>query len=198
MRRFLPLVAALVLTSFLVASPTRSADDAADEAARVADLAVALDGARVVVDFELDDAIDTALRRRLASGLPTGFVFDFELLRDRKRWFDKILRDAQLQVVAMYNAATREYLINFKLDGNLIESRVVRDPKALERALTHFEDLPIFTLAPGDAGGERLLLRVRAELGTRTVLFFVPTTRTTEWVESRKFRFDPAALAAAR
>jgi hypothetical protein len=43
-----------------------------------------------------------------------------------------------------------------------------------------------------------MLLRVRAELGTRTVLFFIPTTRTTDWVESRKFRFDPEAVAVAR
>lgn len=86
----------------------------------------------------------------------------------------------------MYNAVNREYLVNTRLDGKLILSRVVADRDELERQMTHFSDLPVFN-APEHLDRERVLVKVRALLGTRTILFFVPTTRTTPWTESSTF-----------
>lgn len=144
---------------------------------------------RVAVTLELADAFGAELRARIQSGLPTGIEYQMELCRDRKHWWDRPLTSASLQVVAMYNALTREYLVNFKLDGNLIESREVYDLDQLERLMTRIEALPVFSLAGlADSSERRLLVRARAELGARTVLSLIPTAVATPWVESRKFR----------
>ncbi len=179
-------VALIVLTA--VAATARDTPRARIEGVRVE-----LAEQQVLLAFKLANAFDENLRRRIRSGLPTGIVFDFELVRARKGWFNKDVDSGTMQVVAMYNAVTREYLINYKHDGNLIESRVVREAEELRPAMTEFSGLPVFSLE--NRGGERLQVRVRAELGTRTLLFFIPTTLTTEWAESRIFvggRSEPA------
>jgi len=160
---------------------TRGADP------RLSQLTVRVDGNLARVSFRLDGAIDEAFTERLASGLPTGFVYQLELLKDRKRWFDRPLETNTLQVVAMYDAATRGYLINYKLDGKLVESRMVRELADLERAMTRVEDLPAFELDSVPRAW-RLLVRARAQVGSRTLFAFVPSRVTTDWRESRKFR----------
>jgi len=160
---------------------------AAQEKPTIRDLTVSLDGRRVLASFHLENGFGTELRERIESGLPSGFVFRFKLYRDHKKWFDRQLESAALEVVGIYNAVTREYLVNYKQDGRLIESRIVRDLRELEAAMTEFENLSIFTLGEIPADW-RLLIRVRADLGMGSFLFF-PTTISTEQVESRKF--DP-------
>lgn len=143
------------------------------------------------VSFRLDDAFSEEVTQRVQSGLPTAFVFEFELLRDRKRWWDAHLESGTLEVVAMYNAVSHEYLLNFKKDGKLVESRLIRSLGDLERAMTRFDRWPIFRLHDVPTG-TRLLIRMRARLGGKTYLDLVPVNVTTRWIESRKFRVpDP-------
>lgn len=180
-----PLVAVLCATVLLTTASLGGPGDA-----EVTALEATAESERVVLSFTLEGAFDDDVRRRIESGLPTGFEFDLRLQRDRKRWLDKDLAASSLQVVAMYNAVTQEYLINYKQDGALIESRVVSDGHALQDAMTRFEDLAVFPLAdlPAAALERRLQVRVRAELGTKTILFLIPTKITTDWAESAKFR----------
>ena len=86
----------------------------------------------------------------------------------------------------MYNAVSQEYLVNFKREGKLVESRLVRHLPELEAAMTRFERVPVFRLDDDERG--RLLVKARAELGSRTLLSFIPVNVTTDWAESRKFR----------
>jgi len=164
----------------------------ADGKARIEDLRLSLDGTRVLVSFQLANAFDEDLGDRLQSGLPSAFLYKFRLYRDHIRWFDKKLDTTRLQVVGIYNAVTREYLVNYKLDGNLIESRIVTDLNELEEAMTRFEKLPIFDLA-GVSSHKRLLVRAEADIGSRTILFLIPARKSTDSAESRKFRIpaDP-------
>ncbi len=161
-------------------------------AATVEDVVVELEGDRVLLSFRLDQAFDDEVVRRVESGLATGYTFQLQLMRDRLRWADKRIGSSRLQVVALYNAISREYLINLKHDGDLIESRVVRDRDELRRAMTEIVRLPVFSVA-GLTGHKRALVRVRAELGTRQLLFIIPFTQTTGWRESAKFHL-PAAV----
>jgi hypothetical protein len=159
----------------------------AAERAAVRDLSIALNGVQVLASFRLVDGFSPDLHRRIESGLPTGFVFELELLRDRKRWSDEALDSTRLEVVVLFNAVTREYLLNTKLEGKLLDSRTLRDPAELELAMTRFAALPVFTIR-GASRRERYLVRARAELGTGNVLGFVPVMRSTPWVESNKVR----------
>ena len=153
----------------------------------VVDLTTALDGRRVLVSLGLSGAWDEATRERLEAGLPTGFTFEIELLRDRKHWWDDGLVECRVEVVAMYNALTREYLVNTKQDGKLVDSRTVREAQDLARSLTRLSAVPAFVV-PEAVLGQRLLVRARALLGSSTWLGFFPTSDETSWTESRKFR----------
>lgn len=171
-----------LLLAGLLAAPA-----AADEPA-VRELSIALDGVQVLASFRLAGGLTPELRERIESGLPTGFLFELELLRDRQRWWDESLESTRIEVVAMFNAVTREYLVNTKLEGRLIESRTLRDPDELERVMTRFQAMPVFVLR-SPSRRERFLVRARAELGTGNLLGFVPVMRATPWVESNKVRF---------
>ncbi len=156
-------------------------------AAELAELRVALAEAQVVVSFRLEGAFDDKLIERVESGLATTLIYELELMRDRKRWFDRNLRESSLTVVGIYDAVRREYLVNTKLDGRLLDSRMVHDLAALQEAMTRFDRLPVFTLEPLE-DDRRILVRVRAELGTTHLLGFIPSSVTTDWVESNKLR----------
>jgi hypothetical protein len=58
--------------------------------------------------------------------------------------------------------------------------------------MTHFDALPTFDLTKAPER-QRLLVRVRAELGSVTWLGFIPVRKMTPWTESKKFR-RPADL----
>ena len=89
----------------------------------------------------------------------------------------------------MYNAVSQEYLVNFKRDGKLVESRLARSRPELESAMTRFERVPLFAAADLRGGdGSRFLVKARCELGTRTWLAFIPLHVDTDWAQSRKFR----------
>ena len=154
----------------------------------VEDLSITLSGFQVLATFRLEGGFGPEIRERIDSGLPTGIVFELELARDRKRWWDEVLESTRLEVVAMFNAVTREYLVNTKHEGKLIDSRTIRDPAELEAMMTRFSAVPVFVLDQ-PSRRERYLVRARAELGTGNVLGFVPVMRSTDWVESNKVRF---------
>lgn len=186
-RRFL--LIGFLLTAGLVTLAASTSADVRSEPARVTDFQLEVEESQVRISFQLSDAFTEDFLRRVDSGVPTGFVFEFELVRDRKSWFDSNVASGTLRVDAMYNAVTREYLINYKQDGNLVESRVVREPDELQRAMTEFADFLIFAVE-GKAARQRLRVRVRAVLGTRMFLFFIPRTQSTPWVESPRFQIQ--------
>ena len=104
---------------------------AATAEARLDKLEVQREGRQVLVSIELADAFDEELKAQIESGLATGIEYELQLAKDRKRWWDRPLRTAKLQLVAMYNAVTRDYLVNVKLDDKLIEKSVTGKAAAL-------------------------------------------------------------------
>ena len=150
----------------------------------VTSLEVEIEDGQMLLSFQLDRLFDDEFRRRIDSGLATEIGFDMRLVKVRRWWLDRNIGSSKLQVTVMYNAVTREYLINTKQDGGLISSRVVRFVDELEEAMTRVERLAAFALDDPRRSG-RVQVRVRAELGTGTRLWFIPTTRTTDWTEAR-------------
>ncbi|MBV8201863.1 MAG: DUF4390 domain-containing protein [Acidobacteria bacterium] len=155
--------------------------------AKITDFQVALDGNQVFASLNLAGAFDRRFVARVDAGLPTAIVYRFELDLVRHNWWDPRLKSCSLEVAAIYDAIDRIYTVHFRLDDKLIESRTVHDRKALEAAMTRIDRLPVFSIA-NLHDRRRMLLRARAELGSRTVLSFVPVLITTDWVESEKFR----------
>lgn len=158
--------------------------------ARITGLQVAVDGNRVLASLKLQDAFDRRMVERLESGLRTSIQYRFELHSDRKRWYDNRLRASTLEVVAQYDAVSRSYTVHSRLDGELVESRTVRDLAAVEAALTQIERLPVFTLSSAPRR-RRLLVKARAEMGSRLLFSFIPVAIDTDWADSNKFRYPP-------
>lgn len=177
--------------TLLLLTPWRAAAQN-EEGARIVGLGVKLEGGQLLIGFQLVGGFDEELQKRIDSGLPTSLVFELELARARRSFFDKSVAAGELRVIAMYNALTREYLVNFKHDGNLIGSKVVRDPAELRKVMTEISELPAFTIGERSRE-ERLQLRVRAELGTGTIFFFIPHTLRTNWTETASFRLRDLA-----
>jgi hypothetical protein len=175
------ILAILALGGFFLLASSAQADNA-----RISPITVSVDGDRVLATFALRDGFDRRLRSRVESGLPTSILYRIELHRDRKRWYDRRLRESTLEVTAIYDAVARVYNVHFKLDGKLIESRTVHDLKAVEEAMTLIGPLPVLQVT-GIPSPWRLVLKVQAEMGTRTILSFIPVTINTDWKESPKF-----------
>jgi len=76
------------------------------------------------------------------------------------------------------------------LEHGLVPISRARTPEALAEAMTQMRDVPLFTLDDVNTT-RRLLVRARADLGSRTIYAFMPTAVTTAWVESAKFRPPP-------
>ncbi|MFL6262389.1 MAG: DUF4390 domain-containing protein [Thermoanaerobaculia bacterium] len=155
--------------------------------AEISEIKIGLDADRVLTTFTLGGAFDRRFAERVDSGLPTSILYRLELFRDRKRWWDQRLRESTFEVVATYDAVARAYAVHYKLNDKLIESRTVRERRTLEEAMTRVERLPAFSVA-GLPREWRLLVKVEAELGSRTVLSLIPVTISTPWRESPKFR----------
>lgn len=181
------LLAAVPLLALVALALSASAKD--NDKAHISDLELEIEGKKVFVSFALVHAVDEKLEQRIASGLATSIIYDIELVRARKGWFNKDLDTGSLQVIVMYNAVNREYLVNYKHDGDLIESRLVRETEELYSALTKVMRLEVFSLE--GLKGDHLYVRVRAVLGTRSILFFIPSIRATDWVESERFKVGP-------
>jgi Domain of unknown function (DUF4390) len=177
-----PISGGLVLVCLLAFASRARAE------AKITDFQVALDGSQVLASLTLERAFDRRFVARVDSGLPTTILYRFELDLARRNWWDPRLKSATLEVVAIYDAVDRVYTVHFRLDDKLIESRTVHDRKALETAMTRIDRLPVFSLADVRDRRRRMLLRTRAELGSRTLLSFIPVVIATDWVESPKFR----------
>ena len=156
---------------------------AAAQEPRIENLSVSGQNGRILVSFELLDALDDDMLERVQSGLPTELGFTIRLEHPRVWWFDRVIERSNLQVVAMYNAVTREYLVNYKLDGRLIESRVVNDLDGLKRAMTLIHSLPAFEI-PEEPLPARTQLTVKAQLGSKTLFFLFPNRIDTNWARS--------------
>lgn len=156
----------------------------------IRDFSITASGGQVLVSFRFEGGLSPEIRERIDSGLPTSLVYELELLRDRKRWWDRGLESSRIEIVAMYNAVTHEYLVNTKHDGDLIGSRTVREEEELERAMTELVSFPAFAIA-SESPRDRYLVRVRVELGPGAALGIFPYQRTTPWRESNKVRFGP-------
>jgi len=171
--------AALALSAFLFFGSSQ-------DKPHLSELQIALEGRGLTVSVQLVNGFSDQLLAEIQTGLASGFTYQFVLSRDQPLWFENKLDKSRLEVTAMYNAVTREYLINFKQDGKLIDSRIARSREELEREMTQISNLKVFQLESTNPN-RWLVVRARADLGSKTTLLIIPSRIRTDWVRSRKF-----------
>lgn len=139
---------------------------------------------KVSVRFVLAGAFDDKeMVEALQSGLPTTFTYILEIFRDRPNWFDDSISEARVEVICTFNSVTREYLLNYRRDRRLIRSETFGDLAALERRMTHIEEIDFFDI--GRRKPYKLKVRVRAELMRGWLMYVIPWEVATGWRETR-------------
>ena len=167
------------LRALIFACSLATASAAFAQQGQIEGLNVQRDGQRLLVSFELVGGVDEEMLNKIQSGLPTELEYTFRLQRPRTMWFARNYAKSTLQIIAMYNAVTQEYLVNFKHDGQLVDSRVVTDLPALHQAMTLINALAVFSDV--EDPHLRTQMMVRADLGSRHVMLLFPTRINTNW-----------------
>ncbi len=174
LRAILPWLAALML---LLAPPTGAADE------RIGVMAAALehqdDGAsRAIVlnatfEFELPQALEEAVQK----GIALYFNIEFELVRKRWYWFDRMVASQKLVYRLSYSPLTRQYRLARgglsqpfeSLDEALALVKSVRNWKVMDRA----------QLSPRDDYGAQV--RMRLDVSQLPKPFQVNAITSREW-----------------
>jgi hypothetical protein len=150
----------------------------------IGDLTATVRDDAVTVSFRLEHAFDREeIIQALRSGLPTVFVFEIDLIRRRRNWFDSMVASSRIEVVATYNSLTREYLLNYRRNRKLVSSETVRDFDQLRERMTQIREERLFPLEGRNPG--RMRIRTRAILDREYLFYIVPRPVATEWEVTR-------------
>jgi hypothetical protein len=102
-------------------------------------------GDSIVVSFSTARAVTPAVEQSIASGLPTTFTYDVELRRPSAFWFDKLVASARIAVTVRFDPLTRRYHVTLLQDGRVAEDRTTDRLEDMQRWVSVFERLPLFT-----------------------------------------------------
>ena len=102
-------------------------------------------GESILVSFTTARAVTPAVEQSIASGLPTTFTYDVELRRPSTFWFDKLVASARIAVTVRFEPLTRRYHVTLLQDGRVAEDRTTDRVEDVQRWVSVFERLPLFT-----------------------------------------------------
>jgi hypothetical protein len=161
-------VPALVVAAVLLAGAVLSA-----QSIRVTPL---VREGRLLVSFDLTDAMTSDLREAIRSGLPTGFTCEVQLRRAASIWFDRTLAAASVAVQVRYDNLTRRYLVSLVQDGRVEWTRPTDREEVAEAWMTEFRQLALFNTSRLEPNGE-YYVRVRVTARPRNGWFLLPWDR---------------------
>ena len=93
-----------------------------------------INGDRVVVSFELNDAYNEAVREAIASGLRTTFTYQLELRTPA--WIDRTVGTAIVSATDQYDNLTRHHTLTRTVDGRVEDVLVTEDDAVVKAWLT--------------------------------------------------------------
>jgi hypothetical protein len=131
---------------------------------------------RLLVSFAMKDGFTDAVREAISSGLTTMFIYDVELRRSAAVWFDRTIAAATISASVRFDNLTRRYQVTRMLDGRVEDSRMVDDADVVEKLMTEFEKLALFSTGTLEPSAE-YYVRVRARMRPRNALVFLPWDR---------------------
>jgi hypothetical protein len=102
-------------------------------------------GDSILISFSTARAVTPAVEQSIASGLPTTFTYDVELRRPSTFWFDKLVASARIAVTVRFEPLTRRYHVTLLQDGRVAEDRTTDRVEDVQRWVSVFERLPLFT-----------------------------------------------------
>ena len=144
MRSLIRLCVLCVLTLVLFATALRS-----QETLRIVP---SVNGNRVVVSFELNDAYNEAVREGIASGLRTTFTYELELRT--RAWIDRTIATTVVAATDQYENLTRRHTLTRTIDGRVDDVLVTEDAQVVKTWLTKWTRVPVADTAKLDAARE--------------------------------------------
>ena len=108
-----------------------------------------INGDRVVVSFELNDAYNEAVREAIASGLRTTFTYQLELRTPA--WIDRTVGTAIVSATDQYDNLTRRHTLTRTVDGRVEDVLVTEDDAVVKTWLTKWSRVPVADTAKLDA-----------------------------------------------
>jgi len=100
-----------------------------------------INGNRVVVSFELNDAYTEAVREGIASGLRTTFTYELELRA--RAWIDRTIATTVVATTDQYENLTRRHTLTRTVDGRVDEVLVTEDADVVKAWLTKWTRVPV-------------------------------------------------------
>jgi hypothetical protein len=107
-----------------------------------------INGNRVVVSFELNDAYNDAVREAIASGLRTTFAYQLELRTPA--WIDRTVGTAMVATTDQYDNLTRRHTLTRTVDGRVEDVLVTEDDAIVKTWLTKWSRVPVADTAKLD------------------------------------------------
>jgi hypothetical protein len=144
---------------------------------------------RLLVSFEVTEAFTDDLREAIESGLPTSFAYDVELRRATPLWVDRLVSSARVSATVRYDNLTRRYHVTVTHDGRVELTEVTEDEAAVQRLVTSFQRLPLFSTRQLEVNAD-YYLRVRARTSPRSQWSMLPWDRAAA-LGSVRFTFIP-------
>jgi uncharacterized protein DUF4390 len=144
-----------------------------------------INGNRVVVSFELNDAYTDAVREGIASGLKTTFTYELELRT--RAWIDRTIATTIVATTDQYENLTRRHTLTRTVDGRVDEVLVTENANIVKTWLTKWNRVPVTDTSRLDPAREyyvRVTTRTQPVGGS-----LLGVTRTV--VGQAKFTFVP-------
>jgi hypothetical protein len=118
----------------------------ADETLRITP---SINGNRVVVSFELNDAYNDEVREAIATGLRTTFTYKLELRTPA--WIDRTVGTTIVSTTDQYDNLTRRHTLTRSIDGRVEDVLVTEDNALVKLWLTKWSRVPVADTAKLDA-----------------------------------------------
>ena len=133
MRSFVRVTILCSLAVMLFIAPLRS-----QETLRIVP---SVNGNRMVVSFELNDAYTDAVREGIASGLRTTFTYELELRT--RAWIDRTIATTVVATTDQYENLTRRHTLTRTIDGRVDDVLVTEDDNVVKTWLTKWNRVPV-------------------------------------------------------
>jgi hypothetical protein len=111
-----------------------------------------IQGNRVLVSFELNDAYTDAVREAIESGLRTTFTYQLELRT--RGWVDRTIGTTVVSTTDQYENLTRRHTLTRTVDGRVDDVLVTQNDAVVKTWLTKWNRVPVADTARLDPARE--------------------------------------------
>lgn len=147
----------------------------------LADLKAAVEGDMYVASARLRGGLTPEILEEIDAGLETTIGYRFNLYRRRAGLPDESLIKRRVRCTVRHDALTRQYTLTRRIDGEVQDTRVTGDARAMRDFLTSLDRVPLVPRVDL-LEGQAYYLRAKCEIGLIWRFYLIPWPLDTAWV----------------